>query len=533
MRYKILIADDEKVFVHLAESYLLNVGGFTVLKAYDGKNALDLVSQVHPDVVIADIQLPIINGWELAEKIHQLPASHNTPVIFTYSDNDDSILPHILDKKNTDILHKPFNKLELIARVNSALQLHDALLENDFQKQRIDNHIEELNKLSLIIKETENSVVIYSAKGEIEWANDGFTRLYGYTLAEFIKRFGNSIFNFPQNSLLVSQKFHEVVSKGASISFVSSFLRPNGQHCWIQTTFTPIFEGKRIEKVVAIETDITKEKEAELAIIRRNKEMEELTSKLKKINQELEQQKAMLLEERRKREELLNKIMPHHVVQQLMNEGSARPRNYKMATVMFTDFKGFTKACEHLTPNQIVDYLHGFFTEFDDIILDHYIEKIKTIGDAYMCVGGVPLRNRSNPFDVVLAGLEIQYFMTHLDQYDPDEKLPRWRLRVGIHTGPLVAGVVGKIKYAYDVWGDTVNIAQRMEQACEVGRVNVSAATYEKIKDYFDTEYRGEIEVKNRGKIAMYYVNGIKKEFAEDPEHIVPNETFRQFLNSL
>ena len=152
-----------------------------------------------------------------------------------------------------------------------------------------------------------------------------------------------------------------------------------------------------------------------------------------------------------------------------------------------------------MTPKQIVKYLDKFFTVFDDIVVEHFIEKIKTIGDAYMCVGGIPLRNRSNPYDVVLAGLKIQDFMNNLDHYDPEKELPRWRIRMGIHTGPLVAGVVGKIKFAYDVWGDSVNIASRMESADEVGRVNISGATYEYIKDHFECEYRGEIEMKNRG----------------------------------
>ena len=123
--------------------------------------------------------------------------------------------------------------------------------------------------------------------------------------------------------------------------------------------------------------------------------------------------------------------------------------------------------------------------------------------------------------------------MNNLDKFDPEKKLPRWKLRVGIHTGPLVAGVVGKIKFAYDVWGDTVNIANRMETADEVGRVNISGATYKYIKDYFDCEYRGKIEVKNRGKIDMYFVNGIKPEYAADENRIYPNEKFKKILNSL
>ena len=150
-----------------------------------------------------------------------------------------------------------------------------------------------------------------------------------------------------------------------------------------------------------------------------------------------------------------------------------------------------------------------------------------------MCVGGIPLRNRSHPFNVVLAGLEIQKFMNDLHKIKSNEGLPKWQLRLGIHTGPLIAGVVGKIKFAYDVWGDSVNIASRMETAGEVGKVNISGTTYKFIKDFFDCEYRGEIEIKNRGKINMYFVNGIKKEYASKDSDAIPNEKFKDFLHTL
>ena len=261
--------------------------------------------------------------------------------------------------------------------------------------------------------------------------------------------------------------------------------------------------------------------------------MTELTEKLQKTNKELHLQKNLILEERKKTDELLESILPHHVASQLKTIGYARPRNYKRSTIMFTDFKGFTKSCEHLKPDEIVKFLHGYFTVFDDIVVEHFIEKIKTIGDAYMCVGGIPLRNRSNPFDVTIAALRIQHFMNNLDEFDPEQKLPRWKIRLGIHTGAVTAGVVGKIKFAYDVWGDSVNIASRMESNGGVGRVNVSGSTHEYIKDYFECEYRGEIDMKNRGKMAMYFVNRIKPEYSDNKEGVLPNEEFKKFLHSL
>jgi class 3 adenylate cyclase len=261
--------------------------------------------------------------------------------------------------------------------------------------------------------------------------------------------------------------------------------------------------------------------------------MQKLTEELTATNKELELQKNLIQDERQKTDELLESILPHHVASQLKSIGFARPRDYKRSTIMFTDFKGFTKSCEKLQPDEIVKFLHGYFTVFDDIVVAHFIEKIKTIGDAYMCVGGIPLRNRSNPFDVTIAGLKMQHFMNNLDTFDPEQTLPRWQIRMGIHTGAITAGVVGKIKFAYDVWGDTVNIASRMETASEVGRVNVSGATYEFIKDYFECEYRGEIEIKNRGKMAMYFVNRILPDYSDNQEGTIPNENFKKILHSM
>ncbi len=533
MAYKVLIADSDRVVHKLVEEFISVKNEYTLIKAMDGQQALELAEKLVPDVVFVDVDLPLLNGLEFAHQLKIKLKTNVIPVILLYTEFDIEIVEKAIENGITDILRKPFDRVEFWARLKSAMLYSQSLKENYYQRERIELHENELNKLSLIIRETANSVIIFTPQGEIEWVNEGFKKLYGYDLAEFKEKFGNNIFALSSSPDLIRRKFMEVVRTRKSVSYVNSYLSPDGKRKWIQTTLTPIFDSGVLERIVAIETDITKEKEAELSLVRRNKEIEKLAEELQKANEELKRQKQLIMEERQKTNQLLENILPHHVAQQLITWGYAKPRKYKMATVMFTDFKGFTRSCEHLSPEQIVDYLHHFFSKFDDIIVEHYIEKIKTIGDAYMCVGGVPLRNRSNPFDVVLAGLEIQHFMSNLDLYDPEKKLPRWQLRIGIHTGPLVAGVVGKIKFAYDVWGDTVNVAQRLESACEVGRVNISETTYEHIKDYFDCEYRGKIEIKNHAKIAMYYVNGIRKEYAEDEAGVVPNEEFRKFLNAL
>jgi len=201
-------------------------------------------------------------------------------------------------------------------------------------------------------------------------------------------------------------------------------------------------------------------------------------------------------------------ILPAEVAQELKAFGSAKPQHYEMVTVMFTDFKGFTKIAERLTPEQIVHELNRCFLAFDEILEKFDLEKIKTIGDGYMCAGGLPKDNKTNPIDAVRAALAMQQFMYNLKLEKEAKGEAIWELRLGIHTGPVVSGVIGKNKFAYDIWGDTVNVASRMESSGETGKVNISGTTYEYVKSYFNCIPRGKIMAKNKGEIDMYFVEG-------------------------
>lgn len=218
-----------------------------------------------------------------------------------------------------------------------------------------------------------------------------------------------------------------------------------------------------------------------------------------RINRLLDKQNAQI-------ESLLLNILPVEVARELQEQGKATPRDYPSVSVLFTDFKDFTKIAEGLPPNDLVAELNEYFQAFDRIIEQNNLEKIKTIGDAYMCAGGIPTVNTTHPVDIVKAGLEMQEYMQAKNAERINRSLVPWGLRVGVHTGPVVAGVVGRKKYAYDIWGNTVNIASRMESNGEVGKVNVSAATYELVRERFDCEYRGKISAKNIGEIDMYFV---------------------------
>jgi class 3 adenylate cyclase len=217
-------------------------------------------------------------------------------------------------------------------------------------------------------------------------------------------------------------------------------------------------------------------------------------------------QRNKILKARKLSDELLLNILPEEVAAELKEKGSATAKLFDEVTVMFTDFKGFTQISEKLTPAELVSEIDNCFKAFDIIIGKYNIEKIKTIGDSYMCAGGLPISNTTNAVDVVNAAIEIQQYMQlHMQERKNEGKEP-FEIRIGIHTGSVVAGIVGIKKFAYDIWGDTVNIASRMESSGEEGKINISVSTYELVKEKFNCTHRGKIQAKNKGEIDMYFV---------------------------
>lgn len=214
-------------------------------------------------------------------------------------------------------------------------------------------------------------------------------------------------------------------------------------------------------------------------------------------------------EEKNRSDLLLLNILPAETAQELKQRGRVKAKRFESVTVMFTDFQGFTLSSQDLSPEKLVTSVDYYFSEFDKIIGRHGLEKIKTIGDSYMCAGGLPFPSEEHPVKMVDAALEIMEFMKEAEKMKSHD-IAYFETRIGINTGPVVAGVVGTRKFAYDIWGDTVNVAARMESNSERGRINISEYTYELIKDKFSCKYRGKVTVKNHGEMKMYYVNGRK-----------------------
>ena len=226
-----------------------------------------------------------------------------------------------------------------------------------------------------------------------------------------------------------------------------------------------------------------------------------------------------------KTEALLANVLPKNTADEIMAKGKATKTKYNFVTVLFSDIQGFTQIAEEMNPEVLIDELDKFFFHFDSVVEKYRIEKIKTIGDAYMCAGGIPEKNRTNPVEVIMAALEMQQYMNNLKESSLLQGMKYWDIRIGIHTGTVIAGVVGHKKLSYDIWGDTVNIASRMESSGEAGKINISGTTYEFVKDFFICEHRGKMPVKYKGELDMYFVKGIIPDLSD--EKGLPNNKFR------
>jgi len=249
------------------------------------------------------------------------------------------------------------------------------------------------------------------------------------------------------------------------------------------------------------------------------------TKKSFALQQKLFVRTEELLRERQKTENLLSRVLPREKAKELIDQGKVDAQKFLMVTVLFADIQGFTRITDEINADSVIDQLDRLFFEFDSIVEKYGIEKIKTIGDAYMCAGGIPHPNRTNPFEVVAAAVEMMGCMQKLNQQLNNGK-EIWELRIGIDTGPVIAGIVGRNKLTYDIWGTTVNIASRMESASEPGKINISENTYLVVRDLFECKFRGKIPIKNKGDVNMYFVEGFLPKFSESSRYI-PNNDFR------
>jgi class 3 adenylate cyclase/FixJ family two-component response regulator len=418
-KQRILVVDDYPALVTITRHKLLQKG-YEVITAQNGQDAFELVEQELPDLVISDVEMPLMDGYELCNKIKNEPKYRKIPVILVTSKIQTDSLMKGIEAGADNYLTKPYDDETLFAKVEELLV---------------------------------NPIVVADADETVEVTIEG-----------------------------------EKYDVRADYSHLVNLL--------VSTYKNTLAQNLRLEK---------------------------MQKGLNDTNRELELTKQ-------EHEDILLNIFPKKIAESLLAYGSVVPERYEDATFMFTDFDEFSKIVPNLSPEKLIESLSFYFDKFDEFMEQHNIIKIKTIGDSYMAAGGIPERNYAHPFDVALAALKIRFFVKNLKRQLPDS-IPYFPVRIGIHTGPSVVGVIGKRRFAYDVWGESVNLASRMEQNSERNSINISRDTYERIKDFFDCEARGEIEAKNIGKVPMYFLKRIKPEFSEDDEGIIPNRLFIRDYN--
>jgi adenylate cyclase len=255
-------------------------------------------------------------------------------------------------------------------------------------------------------------------------------------------------------------------------------------------------------------------------LTRQNQELYESIRKLERLNEKLMSENEKIIA-------LYEKIAPEGLKGKGETERRERSLKFNMATVLFADIHGFSRITESMNSSAVMDELDEILVEFESIVTKYKIEKIKTIGDTYMCAGGIPVKNITNPVDVVMAAIEMRNFLKSFELKKRGKDNHIWELKIGIHSGPVTAAISGRKKINYDIKGDTVNTASRIEAVSDNGMILISVMTYELVKEFFDCEYFGKLPVKYKDDLQMYMVKGLKQEFSLNSDGIVPNESFR------
>ncbi len=476
-----------------------------------------------PIAILLDHQF---NHNEWSGTITTLKASEftrNIPIYLFHDFHDLKSIDVAVKLGVDDFFRKPIVLDEFIPRLTVVLR--NAQLVSDLRTSS-----QSLNDFSVAATKAGNSLIMISASGDIEWVNGGFEKLYGCDLAQYKTIFGSNLFSddLPPKTVNAFRRCRE---NGEYVTYENTWTMKDGAVKDVQSSLSPVYDHwGNFYKIICIETDITDFKAVGRELEDKNSHIIEANQLLEQQRSEIEEQKRSLEDEKKKSEELLQNILPMEIARQLTRKGIAKPKPYKDVSVLFTDFVGFSSLTRAYDALDLIDILDKYFREFERIGEGHFLEKIKTIGDAYMCAGGLPRTNKSHAFDTVLAALEIQNYVEQKVVEDNLLSKSLWKVKIGIHSGDVIAGVIGRKKFAYDIWGDTVNVASRMQEASDPGKINISQSTYDKVKEFFECTPRGEIPVKNIGSISMYYVERILPELSEDESGIYPNAAFKKIL---
>jgi PAS domain S-box-containing protein len=488
----IVIVDDNPTNLGVLFDFLTD-SGFRVLVAQDGESAIQKVEYARPDLILLDVMMPGIDGFETCRRLKANPSTQEIPVIFM------SALSETVDKVKgfnlggVDYITKPVQQEEVKARVKTHLTIRNLYKRLQAQNLQLQQEIKERKQAEESLRQAEEKyrsifenasegIFQASPQGRYITANPALARIYGYESPEEliteISNIGNQLYVEPMRSddLAALLQREDTVS-----DFESQVYRKDGKMIWISENIRAARDASgALLYYEGTVSDITERRQSEVAL-------------------QLARKKAELL--------LLN-ILPQAVAERLKRGQRTIAESFEEVTVLFADLVDFTKFSTQTSPTQLVEILNVIFSKFDRLAEKHRLEKIKTIGDAYMVVAGLPTPRKDHAQAIALMALDMKEAIAQFNA----ETQQSFRLRIGINTGPVVAGVIGIKKFSYDLWGDTVNIASRMESLSIPGCIQVTAATYERLRDDYVFEERYPIHVKGKGEMITYLLTGKKLE---------------------
>ena len=483
---------------------LLNIGGiYGELKEFD--KALEYFSKL-------ESYLPSLNN-------SQMTSYYLTSIGETYRLN-----------KNYDIALDYFKEALQITEIQTDMSYILKMIGTiEFEKGNTENAISYLNRAYAIAKENNQKQDILASLlelGNVYQKSDSNKALKFYKQAEVLAKEleVNSDLRDIYEGMFQTYAFEDNFSK--AFQYQSQYLSIK------DSLYSIEIENKIRDSVNNLQFDFDLDKKQdEIEVLQKEMEISDLRDKRRKIMNYASASATVLIlllafsyykryrfskktnlvieEEKNRSQKLLLNILPKKTAIELIHKGKVEAKKFSSVTVMFTDFKDFTRYSHNLSPTDLVKSVDFYFSKFDAIIEKYGLEKIKTIGDSYMCAGGLPFPTIDHADKIILAAFEIVEFMEK-SKRSKDKHISHFDIRIGINSGPVVAGVVGTTKFAYDIWGDTVNVASRMESMSIPGKINISENTCKLVKFKYDCEYRGEFEVKNKGLMKMYFVNSVK-----------------------
>jgi PAS domain S-box-containing protein len=483
-RVNILIIDDTPDNLRLLSATLIQQG-YKVRSAISGKIAIQSIKYFVPDLILLDILMPEMDGYQVCTHLKVNAVNRDIPVIFI------SAVDRVLDKVKAfgiggaDYITKPFHVEEVLVRVEQQLQLRNLQKRLADQNMRLQQALVERKQLEERYRSMfENSVdgIFQSTpSGRFLRVNQAMARIYGYASPEemiaAIADINQQVYVHPGRRY----EFAAFIEQYDTVSdFESQIYRKDGSIIWISE-------------------DVRAVKDANGNLLFYEGTVKDITAR-KQAEEELRR-------ERLKAERLLLNILPQPIAERLKRNETAIAERFDAVTVLLADLVDFTSLAAKITPTQLVNLLDEIFSAFDRLVEQYNLEKIKTIGDAYMAVGGLPTPRTNHAEAVADMALAMQQIIIN---FQKDVKKP-FQLRIGINTGDVVAGVIGKKKFSYDLWGDTVNIASRMESEGMAGKIQLTAATYELLKDKYILQPRGNVFIKSRGEMLTYWLLGKKE----------------------